>query len=192
MATTTRARVATTGEPRRRVTIRLVLGTALILGVVVLYGSGARYAEGGPTVAAEVNGQGAPRLVPSTLGSLDRAWALTGDEAARQIASLHIGAVRVVEAEVAGYGADTTVWVATAGGAPAARHMVAAMVQAIDGGITPFAKPTPVAGLPGAYRTTADGQEHLFFAKGDAVWWLAASPELAPDLARTLYTEAAS
>ena len=190
MATTRRARAATTTEPGRRVTSRLVLGAALIVGIVALYANGARFAQGDPTVPAAVTGQSAPRLVPSTLGSLDRAWVLTGDEAARQIAALHIGAVRVVDAEVAGYGPDTTVWVATVGGAPAARRMMAAMVRAIDRGTTPFAEPTPVAEPPGAFRTTADGQEHLFFARGDAVWWLASSPDLAPDLARALYTEA--
>jgi len=157
--------------------------------MVVVYASGARYADGGAGVPAIATGE--PRLAPTTLGSLDRAWVITGDEAARQIASLHVGAVRVEEAEVAGYGADTTVWVATTAGSSAARRMLAAMVQTIDRGTTPFAETAPVADLPGVYRTTAEGEAHLFFASGDAVWWLASPPEGALDLTRTLYAEAA-
>jgi hypothetical protein len=188
MATTARPRARTAARPRWRVSGSLLLGAALIVGIVVLYANGARYAE---DRATPVLASGQPRLVPTTLGSLDRAWVLTGGEAARQIASLHVGAVRVGEAEVAGYGADTTVWVATTTGAPAARRMLAAMVRAIERGDTPFARPTPVAELPGAYRTTADGEAHLFFGSGNAVWWLASSPDRALDLTATLYAEAA-
>jgi hypothetical protein len=191
MATTTRSRATTGGPQQRRLSSRLLIGAALIVGIVVLYTNGAHYADGSAALPDAVTGQGDPRLVPSSLGSLDRAWVITGDEAARQIASLHIGAVRVVEAEVAGYGPDTTVWVATAPGAPAARRMLSAMVQAIDSGTTPFARPAPVPELPGAYGTSADGESHLFFASGDAVWWVASPPDDALEVARTLYTEVA-
>jgi hypothetical protein len=191
MATTTRPRATARDRDGRRGVGRVLAGAALILGIVVLYANGARYADTNGAVPAIATGQTAPHLVPASLGALDRAWVITGDEAARQIASLHVGAVRVQDAEIAGYGPDTTVWVATTRGAASARAMRAAMVRAIDRGDTPFTAPTRVAGLPGAYQTTGDGQTHVFFAAGDAVWWLASTPGSALDLARALSTEAA-
>jgi hypothetical protein len=191
MATTTRPRASAGDRFGVRRAGRLVAAAALIAGIVALYANGARYADTRGAVPAVATGSTVPRLVPPTLGPLDRAWVLTGDEAARRIASLHVDTVRVNEAEIAGYGPDTTVWVATTDGATAARRMLAAMVRAIDRGGTPFTVPTRVADLPGVYRTAGDGQDHLFFASGDAVWWLASAPNDAHALARALSTEAA-
>lgn len=192
MATTTRPRAATGDRAGLHRAGRLVAAAALVVGLVALYTNGARVADPAGSVPAIATGGTAPRLVPTSIGSLDRAWALTGDEAARQIASLHVGAVRVDEAEIAGYGQDTTVWVATVADAPAAHRMVTAMVRAIDRGGSPFDPPARVAELPGAYETTGNGQTHLFFASGDAVWWLAsASATDAIALTKTLAEEVA-
>jgi hypothetical protein len=140
----------------------------VLLVVTGLYLTSARD-EAAPSASAV-----AVRRLPATLGSLDRAWSLTGAEALREVRSLHLGDFRMASAEVAGYGDGATIWIAVPARDGAAGRYVARMAGAIAGGESPFAAPTELASAPGVWRTEGSGQQHAFFAADGAVWWLAA------------------
>lgn len=150
-------------------------GAAVVVAIVALYLSAARYEPGSP--GRQPAGATAARLLPSSLGSLDRAWVLTGAEALREVRGLHLGTFRMAEAEVAGFGANATVWVATPVRPEAVDRYVARMAEAMTGADTPFTPPTADATDPGLWTTEGVGQSHVFFAADGAIWWLAADAD---------------
>ncbi len=163
-------------------------GAAVLVAIVGLYLTAARYEPVTPgAVPADAP---AVRLLPSSLGSLDRAWALTGAEALREVRGLHLGTFRMAEAEVAGYGEDATLWVATPDRPEAADRYVTRMAQAIESADTPFDPPTESSDDPGVWQTDGTGQQHVFFAADGAIWWLAADADDVDDALSALLQEA--
>jgi hypothetical protein len=165
----------------------LVGGAVVIALVVGLYTTASRYAP--PSPGAMPAPAVAARLLPSSLGSLDRAWVVTGDEALRQVRGLHLGTFAMTEAEVAGYGPDATVWVATPARPEAADRYVTRMAEAIADADTPFAPPIPMPDETGVWRTEGTGQDHVFFAADGAIWWLAADAADTEDALSALLRE---
>lgn len=165
-------------------------GAAVLVAVVALYITAAGYAAPGPQVAAP--DAPATRLLPSSLGTLDRAWSVTGEEALDQVRGLHLGTFAMAEAEVAGYGDDATVWVATPTRPDAVDRYVTRMAEAIASADTPFSPPTESPNDPGVWRTEGTGQQHVFFAADGAIWWLAADADDAQDALSALLQEARS
>jgi hypothetical protein len=162
-------------------------GAAVLIAIVALFLSAARYqpvTPGAPPADAP-----AARFLPSSLGSLDRAWTLTGAEALREVRGLHLGTFRMTEAEVGGYGQDATLWVATPSHPEAADRYVTRMAEAIAETDTPFAPPSPDADTLGVWWTEGTGQQHVFFAADGAIWWLAADADDAQDALSALLHE---
>ncbi len=163
-------------------------GAAVLIAIVALYLSAARYQ---PVTSGAPPAEAPPaRLLPSALGALDQAWILTGAEALREVRDLHLGTFRMTEAEVAGYGATATVWVATPVRPEAADRYVSRMVEAIAGAETPFTPPVASATDPRVWTTEGTGQQHAFFAADDAIWWLAADAADIDDALSALLQEA--
>jgi hypothetical protein len=162
-------------------------GAVVLVAILGLYLSVARYAP--VTTGTAQGGAPAIQLLPSSLGSLDRAWALTGAEALREVRGLHVGDFRMIQAEVAGYGDGATVWVATPARPDAADRYVTRMAEAITDGETPFTAPTLMPSTPGVWQTQGSGQQHVFFAADGAIWWLAADPADADDALTALLQE---
>lgn len=165
-------------------------GAAVLVAIVALFLTTARYQPVTPgTAPADA---AAARLLPSSLGSLDRAWTLTGAEALREVRGLHLGTFAMSEAEVAGYGDDATVWVATPTRPEAVDRYVTRMAEAIASADTPFSPPTESPDDPGVWWTEGTGQQHVFFAADGAIWWLAADADDAQDALSALLQEARS
>jgi hypothetical protein len=134
-------------------------------------------AEGGEAAVA-------PQVLPPTLGGLPGTVHLTGAEAVTTVTGLHIGDVPVDAAEIAEYGGgQVIVWVSWSD--EPADVLVDEMTLAIAEGGTPFSTPRRSAAGDGVWATVGNGQTHLYFARQDAVWWLAADE----DLAREAITE---
>jgi hypothetical protein len=162
-------------------------GTVVLVAIVGLYVSAARYepaSPGRPSAEPTV-----ARLLPSSLGSLDRAWVLTGAEALREVRGLHLGTFRMAEAEVAGFGPTATVWVATPARPEAVDRYVTRMAEAMLGADTPFTPPVEDVGNPGVWTTDGVGQSHVFFAADGAIWWLAADADDVADARSALLQE---
>lgn len=177
-----------TDTRRVRDTFRTTVGGAVVLIVVVgLYLTAAPYDA--PSGSAARDTAPAVRLLPSALGPLDRAWSLTGAEALREVRDLHLGTFRMTGAEVAGYGEDATLWVATPERPEAADRYVARMADSIASSETPFAPPSASADGPGVWWTEGAGQQHVFFAADGAIWWLAADADDAQDALSSLLRE---
>lgn len=191
MAATQTSHAAPGGRPALRDTLRRgAAGAAIVVALVAIYLNSAGYAVDAPAQAPAAGVAAAPLgLLPSKLAPLDLAWSMTGAEAMRQVAALHVGRFPLSAAEVAGYGPDTTVWVATPAGTASAGELVTQMTEAIAKGGSPFDPPTPMDGRPGVWQTTGAGQQHFFFARNGAVWWLAASETAAPDALAALLAE---
>lgn len=191
MALTQTSHAAPGGRPALRDALRKgAAGAAIVVALVAVYLNSAGYATDAPADAPAAAAAAPPmRLLPSKLGTLDLAWNLTGAEAMRQVAGLHVGRFPLSSAEVAGYGPDTTVWVATPAGTLSAQELVTQMTEAIAKGGSPFDAPTPLDGRPGVWQTHGAGQQHLFFARNGAVWWLAADETAAPDALAALLSE---
>ena len=117
--------------------------------------------------------------LPATLAGAPMTNELTGQQAIQQIASLHGRDMPVVSAEIGQYANGLTVWMSIESDPAGAADMVVRMGERIAGGGSPFELPKPFAAAPGVWITHGMGQTHFFFARGDAVWWLAAEPRLA-------------
>ena len=154
--------------------------TALAVLLVVL----SLLVAGGAWVAVATRGgdagpdAAAAEVLPSTLAGLPTTMHLTGPEAVTAASELHIGDVPVDAAEIADYGGgQIVVWVSWS--AEPAEDLVGRMTMAIAEGGTPFSTPRPSGAGDGVWATVGDGQTHLYFARGGAVWWLAADADLA-------------
>jgi hypothetical protein len=155
--------------------------TALAVVLVVL----SLLVAGGAWVAVATrggDGSGAQarssRVLPSTLAGLPTTVHLTGAEAVTTVTDLHIGDVPVDAAEIVDYGGGRlVVWVSWSD--EPADVLVDEMTTAIAEGGTPFSMPRPSGAGEGVWATVGNGQTHLYFARGDAVWWLAADGDLA-------------
>ncbi len=118
--------------------------------------------------------------LPATLAGAPLTNEVIGSQAIEQIASLHGRDMPVVSAEIGQYAnGRLTVWMSTESDAAGAADMVVRMSERISGGGSPFAPPRPFTAEPGVWTTRGMGQTHIFFARGDTVWWLAADPSLA-------------
>ena len=189
MAITQPSHAVPSSRPSLRDALRRgAAGAAIVVALVAIYLNSAGYATDVPAEAPAAAAS-PMRLLPSRLGALDLAWSLTGAEALRQVAGLHVGRFPLATAEVAGYGPDTTVWVAIPAGTTPAHALVTEMTEAIAKGGSPFDTPAPLEGRPGVWQTTGAGQQHLFFARNGAVWWLAADETAAPDALAALLSE---
>jgi hypothetical protein len=176
----------TAGSARDRV-VPLVGGAVVLLAVIGLYLTAAGYEAVTPGIEPA---NGTPvRLLPSSLGSLDRAWTLTGAEALREVRGLHLGTFAMAQAEVAGYGDSATVWVATPTRPEAVDRYVTRMAEAISSADTPFNPAIESPDDPGVWWTEGAGQQHVFFAADGAIWWLAADADDAGDTLSALLQE---
>ncbi len=156
-----------------------VVGALIVVAAVWLYASAAGFSTTTAPAAAPPVPSVPLRLLPPSLGRFELAWKITGDEALTQIDQLHLGRFPLESAEVAGYGSGVTAWVAVPGSATSAAVLVDEMRTAIARGGSPFSTPVRVPGPPGMWRTEGNGQVHVFFASGGALWWLAADPSSA-------------
>lgn len=118
--------------------------------------------------------------IPGKLAGLPLAETLTGQDALRQIDSMHPSQFPVSDAVVGyykGMGHEATIWVAVTPAESMGPAMSQAMASAISGGNTPFGEPQQMGG--GVWRMEGMGQVHYFFPSGGSVWWLSADGPLA-------------
>jgi hypothetical protein len=159
----------------------------VVLSLLVAGGAWVAVATRGDRSASEALAPAAAdvTVLPSTLAGLPTTTHLTGAEAVDAVTGLHVGDVPVDAAEIADYGGGKVlVWVSWST-ASSAEDLVKEMTVKIAQGGTPFSAPREPARYDGVWVTVGNGQTHFYFARRDAVWWLAADP----DLARTAVTE---
>lgn len=170
-----------------------VLATGLA-GIAVLAVGIAWYlgAHGAATPAMsetmDMGGQGgftyqtaaAPSVLPGMLAGLQLTGSVTGPDAVKQVSALHDERFPITSAEIAQYASGRAmVWVSWSADAPAAETMVEQMAARISEGGSPFDAPEPLSGEKGVWVTHGMGQEHFFFSKGNAVWWISADRQIA-------------
>lgn len=156
----------------RRLPLFLALLGLLLISAGLAYGA---YAK---AIAAP----GAAPL-PLMVAELPLVEALSGSEAAQNIAHLHRQTFPLSGAGVGTYAdafAGATLWVSVSPVAPMAVGMERAMVEAIDRGDSPFVpEDTRQPGGRPVHVLTGMGQRHFYFRSGNLVVWLAADESLA-------------
>jgi len=121
-----------------------------------------------------------PSVLPGTLAGLELTGSVTGPDAVRQVSALHDEQFPITSAEVARYASGRAmVWVSWSADAATAKTMVEQMAAKISQGGSPFDEPEPLSGEKGVWVTRGMGQEHFFFSKGNAVWWISADGRIA-------------
>ncbi len=165
-----------TGLAVTLVVLSLVVAGAAVVAVARRAEPPSQPAAGASVGNPVATGEG---VLPSTLGGLPATVHVTGQDAVDVVAGLHLGDVPVDEAEVAEYGSGReVVWVSRSG-TVSADTLVTQMTDRIAQGDTPFSTPRKVPTLRGVFRTVGNDQVHYYFARGEAVWWLAADRALA-------------
>lgn len=121
-----------------------------------------------------------PSVLPGTLAGLALTGSVTGPDAVQQVSALHDQRFPITSAEIAQYASGRAmVWVSWSADADAAETMVEQMTARISEGGSPFDAPEPLSGEKGVWVTHGMGQEHFFFSKGNAVWWISADRQIA-------------
>lgn len=131
--------------------------------------------------------------LPGMLGGLPMVDSVSGPAALDQVAQLHGSTFDIVDAAVATYldsAGTSTVWVAWAANASAAEAMTREMADGISSGGSPFDPPSRWTEDRSVWVTNGMGQRHYFFARGNAVWWVAADPGVARSVLEDVLSEA--
>lgn len=139
-----------------------------------------RNAGGMPATDSGGGGMRMSLPVLDRLGGLRLTSSIAGPDAVDQVGILHGSTFPIRDAVIATYGnGRATIWVSLAPDRGTAARQVSTMAERIGSSESPFTVPSTVPGLRAVYATSGMGQSHVFFARGAAVWWIAADPSVA-------------
>jgi hypothetical protein len=116
--------------------------------------------------------------LPAHLGGLPRGRVWTGKNAARLVDRMHGRPVAPLDSTVAQYGrsGQLRVWLSRYADPAAANRALAAMVDRLSSGETPFLPPHEQAGDPGRWYTIGPGGHHVLWVSGKTLYWLEGDP----------------
>lgn len=127
--------------------------------------------------------------VPTRLSTLALTRTVTGTAALAEFSQLHGKGFDLAGGYMATYGKDeATLWVGQAKNADGANKLLDEMAQRIgpDNAMFKGLQSLSISGRT-LYSATGQGQQHFFYAVNDKIVWLAAAPEVAPDILHSLW-----